>query len=77
MLLFNSKLRLFLGKLRSQWSGPFNLIKVMQSEAVKIWSNSIGPFIVNRERLKNYHSDEEIFHYISWKLNEPPANSPE
>jgi len=34
VLLFNSRLRLFLGKLKSQWSGPYQIIKVQPSGAV-------------------------------------------
>ena len=35
-LLFNSKLRLFPGKLRSRWSGPFKVIKVFPYGAVEV-----------------------------------------
>jgi hypothetical protein len=36
VLLFNSRLKLFPGKLRSRWSGPFEITKVFQSGAVEI-----------------------------------------
>lgn len=34
LLFFDSRLRLFTGKLHSQWSGPFEIIKVIRSKAV-------------------------------------------
>ncbi|XP_039685657.1 uncharacterized protein [Medicago truncatula] len=40
VLLFNSRLRLFPGKLRSRWSGPFEVTKVNQSGAIEVWSES-------------------------------------
>ena len=36
VLLFNSNLKLFPGKLRSQWLGPFQVTKVHQSGAVEV-----------------------------------------
>lgn len=47
VLLFNSKLLLFPGKLRSRWSGPFEVTKVMQSGVVEIQNQSTFPFILN------------------------------
>ena len=54
VLLFNSKLKLFLGKLRSRWSGPFQVIKVHLYGAVDVWSESTGALKVNGSRLKPY-----------------------
>ena len=36
VLLFNSRLKLFPGKLCSRWSGPFKLLKVYPYRAVEI-----------------------------------------
>nr|XP_016502078.1 PREDICTED: uncharacterized protein LOC107820332 [Nicotiana tabacum] len=36
VLLYNSRLRLFLGKLKSRWSGPFRVMQVFLSGAVEI-----------------------------------------
>ncbi|MCH98282.1 hypothetical protein A2U01_0019282 [Trifolium medium] len=58
VLLFNSKLRLFPGKLRSRWSGPFEVTQVNKSGAIEVWSESTGKFIVNGQRLKHYHPVE-------------------
>ena len=40
MVLFNSRLKFFLKKLRSRWSGPFQLAKVIPSGVVKVWSKA-------------------------------------
>ncbi|XP_045802563.1 probable WRKY transcription factor 70 [Trifolium pratense] len=53
VLLFNSRLRLFLGKLRSRWSGPFEVTRVFQSGAIEIKSQSNETFTVNEQQL-NY-----------------------
>jgi len=50
VLIFNSRLRLFSGKLKSRWSGPFTITKVQPSRAVKIRSEYIGAFTVNGQR---------------------------
>jgi hypothetical protein len=62
VLLFNSRLRLFPGKLRSRWSGPFKITKVNKSGAIEVWSESTGHFIVNGQRLKHYHPAESARH---------------
>ena len=58
VLLFNSKLKLFPGKLKSRWSGPFQIKTVYPHGAVEIWSKDTRNFKVNGQRLKVYfHSD--------------------
>ena len=64
VLLFNSRLRLFPGKLKSRWSGPFEVRKVYPFGAVDICNNESGVFKVNGQRLKHYiadHSKDERF----------------
>ena len=56
--MFNSRLKLFPGKLRSRWSGPFQVTNVFPSGAVEIKGKSMEAFIVNGQRLKHYHYDE-------------------
>ena len=73
VLLFNSQLKLFPGKLRSRWSGPFEVVKVLQSGAVEIRGKSNETFIVNGQRLKHYHSVESKEFCTSYKLEEFPA----
>ncbi|XP_058003701.1 uncharacterized protein LOC131180105 [Hevea brasiliensis] len=47
VLLFNSRLKLFPGKLRSRWSGPFKVTQVFSHGAVEAWSETSGAFKVN------------------------------
>ncbi|KAM1895791.1 hypothetical protein ACFX13_044498 [Malus domestica] len=55
-VLFNSRLRLFLGKLRSKWIGPFVVTNVFPHGAVQIQSlKTQQEFKVNGHRLKPYY----------------------
>ena len=55
VLLFNSRLRLFPGKLKSRWSGPFMVTHAYPYRAVKIYNTHGEQFKVNGQRLKLYH----------------------
>ncbi|CAN6549775.1 unnamed protein product [Malus baccata var. baccata] len=56
VLLFNSRLRLFPGKLRSRWVGPFVITNIFPYGAVEIQSAKTGyMFKVNGHRLKPYY----------------------
>ncbi|CAN6562049.1 unnamed protein product [Malus baccata var. baccata] len=55
VLLYNSRLRLFPGKLRSKWIGPFEVNQVMPHGAIEIKNLQTGElFKVNGQRLKHY-----------------------
>ncbi|XP_004289462.1 PREDICTED: uncharacterized protein LOC101311522 [Fragaria vesca subsp. vesca] len=55
VLLYNSKLKLFPGKLRSRWSGPFKVVQVFPHGAIEIKNLGDGSiFKVNGHRLKPY-----------------------
>ncbi|XP_073317240.1 uncharacterized protein [Primulina huaijiensis] len=54
VLLYNSRLRLFPGKLKSRWSGPFVISKVYPSGAVELHDGKDGTFMVNAQRLMHY-----------------------
>ena len=54
VLLFNSRLKLFPGKLKSRWSGPYTVIKVFPYGAVELRGESGHEFKVNGQRLKPY-----------------------
>lgn len=55
VLLYNSKLRLFSGKLRSRWTGPFLVAKVYPHGAVDLQNPGDGStFKVNGHRLKPF-----------------------
>ncbi|KAM1166110.1 hypothetical protein ACFX2G_025886 [Malus domestica] len=56
MLLFDSRLRLFPGKLPSKWIGPFVITNVFPYGAVQVQSLKIDhKFKVNGHRLKPYY----------------------
>ncbi|CAN6718922.1 unnamed protein product [Malus baccata var. baccata] len=58
VLLFNTRLRLFPGKLRSKWVGPFVITNVFVHVAVQIQSLKTGQeFKVNGHRLKPYYEN--------------------
>ncbi|GKD13296.1 reverse transcriptase domain-containing protein [Tanacetum coccineum] len=54
VLLFNSRLKIFSGKLKTRWSGPFTVTQVFPYGTVEL-SQTDGPnFKVNGHRLKHY-----------------------
>lgn len=53
--LYNSWLKLFAGKLRYKWSGPFRVTNVYPSGAIKLEGYEKMIFMVNRQRLKHYN----------------------
>ncbi|GKD98659.1 reverse transcriptase domain-containing protein, partial [Tanacetum coccineum] len=54
VLLFNSRLKIFSGKLKTRWSGPFTITKVFPYETIEL-SQPDGPiFKVNGHRVKHY-----------------------
>lgn len=73
MLLFNSRLKLFPGKLRSRWSGPFEVTNVFPSGAVEIKGKSTVPFTINGQCLKHYHCTEVNEHAQIIHLDDLPV----
>nr|GEU95669.1 protein NYNRIN-like [Tanacetum cinerariifolium] len=58
VLLFNSRLKIFSGKLKSRWSGPFTNTHVFPYGTVEL-SQTDGPdFKVNGHRLKHYFGED-------------------
>nr|GEW35963.1 reverse transcriptase domain-containing protein [Tanacetum cinerariifolium] len=58
VLLFNSRLKIFFGKLKSRWSGPFTISHVYPYGTVEL-SQPDGPnFKVNGHRLKHYFGED-------------------
>nr|GEX89272.1 reverse transcriptase domain-containing protein [Tanacetum cinerariifolium] len=54
VLLFNSRLKIFLGKLKTRWSGPFTITQVFPYGTIEL-SQPDGPnFKVNDHRVKHY-----------------------
>ena len=58
VLLFNSRLKLFPGKLKSRWSGPFTVTKVFSHGRAEVSHPEKGTFTVATERLKPYYRGE-------------------
>nr|GEZ29552.1 hypothetical protein [Tanacetum cinerariifolium] len=58
LLLFNSRLKIFFGKLKSCWSGPFTISQVYHYDIVEL-SQPDGPnFKFNGYRLKHYFRED-------------------
>ena len=55
VLLFNSRLKLFPGKLKSRWSGPFIVTKVFSHGGAEVTHPEKGTFTVTTQRLKPYY----------------------
>ncbi|XP_060211987.1 uncharacterized protein LOC132639566 [Lycium barbarum] len=72
VLLFNSRLRLFLGKLKSKWSGPFEVTQVFPHRAIELVGPDGEHFKVNEQRVKHYFGlpNEEKTIEVTY-LNEP------
>ena len=58
VLLFNSCLKLFQGKLKSRWSEPFIVIKVFSHGGAEVTHLEKGTFTVTTQRLKPYYGGE-------------------
>ncbi|GJW99942.1 reverse transcriptase domain-containing protein [Tanacetum coccineum] len=54
VLLFNSRLKIFSGKLKTRWSGPFTITQVFPYGTVELSQNSGPNFKVNGHRIKHY-----------------------
>ncbi|XP_010684307.1 uncharacterized protein LOC104898873 [Beta vulgaris subsp. vulgaris] len=73
VLLFNSRLKLFPGKLRSRWSGPFKDCKVFPYGSVELWNRQDGTFKVNGHRLKHYRAGDPIAERVDIILSIPSS----
>nr|GFA09609.1 reverse transcriptase domain-containing protein [Tanacetum cinerariifolium] len=58
VLLFNSRLKIFPGKLKSRWSGPFTISKICPYGTAKLIHPDGCNFKVNCHRLKHYHGGD-------------------
>ncbi|GJR60168.1 reverse transcriptase domain-containing protein [Tanacetum coccineum] len=57
-LLFNSRLKIFSGKLKSRWSGPFTITEVYPYGTAKLSHADGSNFKVNCHRLKHYYGGD-------------------
>ncbi|GJY12847.1 putative nucleotidyltransferase, ribonuclease H [Tanacetum coccineum] len=58
VLVFNSRLKLFLRKLRTRWYGPYTVSKVYPYGTVEVCQKNEVMFKVNRHRLKKYYGTD-------------------
>ncbi|XP_033514522.1 uncharacterized protein [Nicotiana tomentosiformis] len=69
VLLFNSRLKFFPGKLKSRWAVPFVVVSVRPHEAVELCDTSLSStFLVNGQRVKHYWGGDIARHKISVDL---------
>ncbi|GJW10918.1 reverse transcriptase domain-containing protein [Tanacetum coccineum] len=74
VLLFNSRLKIFSGKLKSRWSGPFTVAEVFPYGTVEL-SQPDGPnFKVNGHRIKHYFGGDIPSMDVP-DLQEPPKDN--
>ncbi|MCI25507.1 hypothetical protein A2U01_0046698 [Trifolium medium] len=73
VLLFNSRLRLFPGKLKSRWSGQFLIKEVFSHGAVEIYKpgDEANTFKVNGQRLKVYKGGDVERHKVALLFRDP------
>ncbi|XP_073041949.1 uncharacterized protein [Primulina eburnea] len=70
VLLFNSRLKLFPGKLKSRWSGPFVVKTVYPHGATEFKCSDGRTFKVNGQRVKVYYGNE-VRNIDNLSLGEP------
>ena len=58
MLLYNSRLKLFPGKLKSRWSGPFLITHIFPFGAVELKAEDNRTFKVNGSLFKHYYEGQ-------------------
>ncbi|XP_070046184.1 uncharacterized protein [Nicotiana tomentosiformis] len=77
VLLFNSRLKLFPGKLKSKWSGPYKVVNVSPYGAIELESeDGTRTFKVNGQRVKHYLGtigEKHLVEQFSLKDNPTPT----
>jgi len=70
--LYNSRLKLFPGKLKSRWDGPFIITEIFDNGVISIYDQKTGnSFKVNGQRLKPYVDSMIPQASISTNLDDP------
>ncbi|XP_070057211.1 uncharacterized protein [Nicotiana tomentosiformis] len=64
VLLLNSRLRMFPGKLKSKWSGPFKVVNVTPFGALDLKNKNDEVFRVNGHRVKHYLGKVDDGHVV-------------
>ncbi|XP_042051394.1 uncharacterized protein LOC121796654 [Salvia splendens] len=62
VLLFQSRLKLMLGKLRSRWIGPYTIVAIRANGAIELQGSDpdSSSFLVNGHRVKPYRDGTEV-----------------
>ncbi|KAF8048147.1 hypothetical protein N665_2641s0001 [Sinapis alba] len=71
VLLYNSRLTLFPGKLRSRWCEPFTIKEVTPYGTIILFNLKGEDFMVNGQRVKHYWAEAEISHTQTMRLEMP------
>ncbi|GJY89787.1 hypothetical protein Tco_0504983 [Tanacetum coccineum] len=58
VLLFDSRLKIFLGKLKTHWTGPFTVTQFFPYGTIELSSTNRPNFKVNGHRLKHYFGSD-------------------
>ena len=64
VLLFNSRLHLFPGKLKSKWTGPYTVTQLFPHGAVELETKEGVRFKVNGQRIKIYLGHAELVNEV-------------
>ena len=72
VLLFNSRLHLFSGKLKSKWTGPYLVTQLFPHGEVQLETKEVVRFKVNGQRIKIYfeHAESENEVIEAYNLDE-------
>ncbi|GJZ83775.1 reverse transcriptase domain-containing protein [Tanacetum coccineum] len=65
VLLFNSRLKIFSGKLKSRWSGPFTIANVFPYGTIELFQKDGQTFKVNGHRVKHYFGEDAPLRFSS------------
>ncbi|XP_042019037.1 uncharacterized protein LOC121766869 [Salvia splendens] len=62
VLLYQSRLKLIPGKLKSKWTGPYTIIALRANRAVKLQGSdpNSAPFMVNGHRVKPFRENSKV-----------------
>ncbi|GJV16659.1 reverse transcriptase domain-containing protein [Tanacetum coccineum] len=72
VLLFNSRLKIFSGKLKSRWSGPFTIANVYPYGTIELFQKDGQNFKVNGHRVKHYFGEDVPNEIIPDVKTDPP-----
>nr|GEV48699.1 reverse transcriptase domain-containing protein [Tanacetum cinerariifolium] len=64
VLLFNSRLKIFSGKLKTRWSGPFTITQVFPYGTIELFQPNGPNFKVNGHRVKHYFGGDIPFNVV-------------